>query len=185
MFKVVPLVLVTAAVAACSSSERLVGTTETSQGSEVATPAVRVTRAPGWVTEYCVKAGRMIGPPVLCPGWAPDSISEPANLRVWRPSRGGYVFEAHANTHWVFGADRADVEANYGPMRELGSVRVGERTGRWLHAPEVAGIHAGHLVLTWRDGRFHYTISAHTENPEEAELRRELVAVAEGMRRFR
>jgi hypothetical protein len=101
-----------------------------------------------------------------------------------RPAPEGYVFEGEAETHWVFGASPGDVEGDYGPMRPLGAATVRGGGGRWLSAPESAGIHAGHLVLAWRDGRFHYAVSAHTDDPSSDQLRFELISVAEGMRPY-
>jgi hypothetical protein len=102
-----------------------------------------------------------------------------------RPSHEGYVFEGQADTHWVFTASFGDVEGDYGAMQHLGATRVQETKGEWLYAPEVAGIHAHHLVLTWRRGRLHYAVSAHRDEPKSKLLRRELRAVAEAMRLYR
>lgn len=113
------------------------------------------------------------------------AASPTGNLEVFRPAPEGYIFEGDAETHWVFAALPGDVEGDYGPMRPLGAVRVRGQKGRWLYAPETAGIHAGHLVLAWRAGRFHYTVSAHSDDPASGQLRDELVTVAEGMRLYR
>jgi hypothetical protein len=141
--------------------------------------------APRWIRKYCSEAGRTIKPAVLCPGRVPRGILPTGNLSVFRPAPEGYIFEGEAETHWVFAVTPGDVEGDYGPMRSLGAIRVREKNGRWLYAPETAGIHAGHLVLTWRAQRFHYTISAHTNNPGSDQLRDELLTVAEGMRLYR
>lgn len=144
-----------------------------------------LTRSPKWISEYCAEAARVIKLPVLCPARTPVGIRSTENLQVLRPSAEGYVFEGEAETHWVFAASPADVEGDYGPMRALGAASVRGGSGRWLYASEEAGIHAGHLVLTWRVGRFHYALSAHTDFPDSDELRHELRAIAEGMRFYK
>jgi hypothetical protein len=142
-------------------------------------------RAPTWIRQYCADAGRTIEPPVLCPERVPRDLSPTENLDFLGPSAEGYIFEGEAETHWVFAAGPGDIEGDYGPMRPFGAVRVRAENGRWLYAPGTAGIHASHLVLTWRAGRFHYAISAHTDDPRSASLRDELTSVAEGMRLYR
>jgi hypothetical protein len=151
----------------------------------LSTNATALSRSPEWIMEYCSGAAPTIKPPVLCPARVPSSISPAENLDVLRPSPEGYVFEGEAETHWVFAASQGEVEGDYGAMRPLTAARVRGRSGRWLYAPETGGIHAHHLVLTWREGRFHYVISAHTDDPDSEELRPQLLAVAEGLRLYR
>jgi hypothetical protein len=186
VLKAVAFIVLAAAVAGCASSDAdRTATMPPGTLRDETTAAAHLARAPAWIRRYCADAGRTIKPPVLCPERVPRDISPTGNLNVFRPAPEGYIFEAQAETHWVFAAQPGDVEADYGPMRHLGPVHVRDETGRWLYAPETAGIHAGHLVLTWRIHRFHYTISAHTDNPSSDQLRDELLTVAEGMRLHR
>jgi hypothetical protein len=180
--RVFALVALTVLVAGCASSDVTEGTpTQSPSVSQPAPTAIAVTLSPRWILDYCAEAARVIGPPVLCPARTPDGILPTENLEVLRPAPEGYVFEGEAETHWVFGASPGDVEGDYGPMRPLGAATVQGGSGRWLSAPGSAGIHAGHLVLAWREGPFHYTVSAHTEDPSSVQLRQELRTVAEGM----
>jgi hypothetical protein len=187
VFRAILLAFLALAPAACSTSDET-GVTETGRSRSVPTEAAKaepVTPAPKWIKDYCAKAARKIRHPVLCPGRTPKDIHPTANLELFRPWREGYVFEGSAETHWVFTASPGDVEGDYGPMRHLGSTRVREAEGLWFYAPEVAGIHAHHLVLSWRWGRLYYAVSAHTDEPESKLLQRELRAVAEAMRLYR
>jgi hypothetical protein len=178
-------VATTMLVVNCASSDEMGGTTARSPGpSRSAATAIAVTPSPRWISEYCAEAARVIEPPVLCPARAPKGILPTENLDVLRPSAEGYVFEGDAETHWVFGASPGDVEGDYGAMRHLSAATVRGTRGRWLYAPESAGIHAGHLVLEWRVGMFHYAVSAHTDDPSSDQLRQELRTVAEGMRLY-
>jgi hypothetical protein len=146
-------VAITMLVVNCTSSDEMGGTMTRSPGpSRSAATAIAVTPSPRWISDYCAEAARVIEPPVLCPARAPKGILPTENLDVLRPSAEGYVFEGDAETHWVFGASPADVEGDYGAMRRLGAATVRGTRGRWLYAPESAGIHAGHLVLEWRVG---------------------------------
>jgi hypothetical protein len=186
VLKAAAIVVLAVAVGGCASSDADTTATKppkTLRDETTATAALAM--APKWIRMYCSEAGRTVKPPVLCPGRAPRGILPTGNLNVFRPAPEGYIFEGEAETHWVFAARPGDVEGDYGPMRSLGVVHVREENGRWLYAPETAGIHAGHLVLTWRAQGFHYTISAHTDNPGSDRLRDELVMVAEGMRLYR
>lgn len=149
------------------------------------TAEIAIGRAPEWIRDYCVEAGRVVEAPVLCPAYAPVGILPTGNLKVLRPAPEGYVFEGEADTHWVFAASPGPIEGDYGPMRDLGVATVRGETGTWLSAPEIAGIHAGHLVLTWQSGEFHYAVSAHTDDPSSQALRRGLVTVATEMRVYR
>lgn len=146
---------------------------------------IPVGRAPEWVAAYCARAGRIVEAPLLCPAVTPTGIRKTGNLEALPPAPEGYVFEGEADTHWVFGASPGSVEGDYGPMRHLGETSVGGEVATWLAAPESAGIHAGHLVLTWRSGGFHYVVSAHTDEPGSDALRHALVEVASGMQSYR
>jgi hypothetical protein len=184
--KVIALAAILVVVGGCASSEK----TEPRPAKSLtngasATTVIAVSRSPEWITEYCAEAARTIKPPVLCPGRVPSGITPTENLEILRPSPEGYVFEGEAEAHWVFAASQGDVEGDYGAMRPLTAARVRGRSGRWLYAPETGGIHAHHLVLTWREGRLHYVISAHTDDPDSEELRPQLLAVAERMRLYR
>jgi hypothetical protein len=180
------LIVVALVVGGCASSDTDTRATGTSQTLPDTTTAVLdVASAPKWIREYCADAGRTIKPPVFCPARVPRGISPTGNLEVFRPALEGYIFEGVAKTgHWVFAAGPGDVEGDYGAMRPLGAVRVRDENGRLLYAPETSGIHAGHLVLAWRAGRFHYTVSVHTDDPASGQLRDELATVAEGMRLY-
>jgi hypothetical protein len=158
-----------------------------SPSAPVGSPAeeIAIGRAPAWIREYCADAGRVVESPVLCPAQAPVGILPTGNLQVLRPAPEGYVFEGEADTHWVFSASPGPIEGDYGPMLDLGVATIGGETGTWLSAPESAGIHASHLVLTWRSGEFHYVVSAHTDDPSSQALRRGLVTVASAMRVYR
>jgi hypothetical protein len=187
VLRAIGLALVLLAAAACSTSEDT-GVTGPARSKSVPTEAAKadaVTPAPGWIKDYCANAAHKIKRPVLCPARTPNGIQPTENLALLPPSGEGYVFEGQADTHWVFNASFGDVEADYGAMQHLGATRVRETKGDWLYAPEIAGIHAHHLVLTWRWGRLHYAVSAHTKEPESSLLRRELRAVAEAMRLYR
>jgi hypothetical protein len=141
--------------------------------------------APRWMKDYCSEAGRKIKRLVLCPARVSRGISPTENLEVFRPTSRGYVFEAEAEQHWVFVASPFDLEGNYGRMQFLGSVEVRGRTGRWLFAPPTGGIHAHHLVLTWRERGVHYAVSVHTLTHATEPLRDDVLRVAEGMRLYR
>jgi hypothetical protein len=151
-------------------------------GSPEATTGLPVALSPEWIVKYCADAARTIKRPVLCPALASDGIVPTENIKVLRPSPEGYVFEGETATHLVFAASKGGVEGDYGAMQHLGAARVRGRSGQWLYAPKTGGIHANHLVLTWREGGFHYTISAHTNELDTEERRDELIALAEGMR---
>jgi hypothetical protein len=137
-----------------------------------------------WIKDYCSEAARRIKRPVLCPARAPRGISPTENLKGFRPTRQGYVFEAEAEQHWVFVASPFELEGSYGRMRFLGPVEVRGRRGRWLYASPTGGIHAHHLVLTWREGGFHYAVSIHAQIPVSEPLRNDVLNVAEGMRLY-
>jgi hypothetical protein len=173
------------AVGGCSSDVERSATERPDTLRVETTASGDVARAPAWIRKYCADAGQTIKAPVLCPERVPRGIFPTENLDVFRPAREGYIFEGQAETHWVFAAGPGDVEGDYGPMRPLGAVSVRGTNGRWLYAPETSGIHAGHLVLTWRSGTFHYTISAHTDGLGSKELREKIARVAEGMRPYR
>jgi hypothetical protein len=173
-------VVVWSSVGACGSTDPAPTiTTPTSPATEIP-----VGRAPQWVTAYCAKAGRIVEAPVLCPAVTPTGIRPTGNLDALPPAPEGYVFEGEADTHWAFGASPGSVEGDYGPMRHLGETSVAGQAAAWLAAPESAGIHAGHLVLTWRSGGFHYVVSAHTDDTSSEPLRRALLEVASGMRSY-
>jgi hypothetical protein len=182
---VVLFAVLTAAGACASPEESESRTAASSTPGNASTTAIVLSRSPEWISQYCAGAARVIEPPVLCPARVPGGISPTENLEALRPSPEGYVFEGEADTHWVFAASPGDVEGDYGVMDPGGPVRVRGRSGRWLYATETAGIHARHLVLTWREGRFHYVISAHTHHPDSPELHAELLAVAERLRLYR
>jgi hypothetical protein len=187
VFRAISLALVVLAAAACSTSEET-GVTGAAPSSSVPAEsgdADPVTPAPGWIKGYCAEAARKIKRSVLCLARTPQGIHPTANLALLQPGRDGYVLEGQAYEHWVFTASTGDLESDYGPMQHLGVTRVREAKGEWLYAPEVAGIHAHHLVLTWRRGSLHYAVSAHTDDPESQSLRRDLRAVAEAMRLYR
>jgi hypothetical protein len=172
--------------AGCASGEQRPGESEPSRPPDdgpVTSSEMRP--APRWIKDYCSEAGRKMKRPVLCPARVPRGISPTENLEGFRPTRRGYVFEAEAEQHWVFVASPFDLEGNYGRMRFLGSVEVRGRTGRWLFAPPTGGIHAHHLVLTWRERGLHYAVSVHTEQRDSQPLRNDLLRVAEGMRLYR
>jgi hypothetical protein len=182
----VAFIVLAAAVAGCASSDAdRTATMPPGTHRDETAAAAHLARTPTWIRRYCADAGRTIKPPVLCPERVPPGISPTGNLDVFRPAPQGYIVEGQAETHWVFAALPGDVGADYGPMRALGAARVRGKNSRWLYAPEVAGIRAGHLVLTLRAGRFHYTISAHTDDPGSDHLREELSGVASGMRLYR
>jgi hypothetical protein len=103
---------------------------------------------------------------------------------VLRPSPTGYLFEGYTDRHWVFGAyGRGDLRG-YGPPRKLDQTRVRGRAAAFSYAPASGGIHAHHLILSWREGGFLYAISVHTAMPT-APLRAQLKLIAEAMRRYR
>lgn len=141
--------------------------------------------APRWIRDYCREAGRKIKRPVLCPALVPRAISPTENLKGFRPTGRGYIFEAEAERHWVFVAAPFELESNYGRMRFLRSTEVRGRAGRWLYAPPTGGIHAHHLVLTWAERGFHYAVSVHAQISESELLRKDVLSVAEGMRLYR
>jgi hypothetical protein len=180
----VSVAVVWVTVGACGGGEP--STTVTTPASPTS-PAMQIPvgRAPEWVAAYCARAGRIVEAPVLCPTVTPTGIRKTGNLEALPPAPEGYVFEGEAGTHWVFGASPGSVEGDYGPMRHLGDTSVSGEAATWLAASESAGIHAGHLVLTWSSGGFHYVVSAHTDEPGSEPLRRALLEVASGMRSYR
>jgi hypothetical protein len=186
VLKTVAFIVLAVGIGGCASSDG--DTTMTRPPGtlhEETTATADVANAPTWIRKYCADAGRTIKPPVLCPERVPGGISPTGNLDVLRPAPDGYIFEGQGEPHWVFAAVPGDIEGDYGSMPHLGAVQVRGENGRWLYAPETAGIHAGHLVLTWRAERFHYAISVHTDDPGSGQLREELSSVAEGMRLYR
>jgi hypothetical protein len=179
-------VIVALTLGACGSPAEPVGTSTTAAAlSPTPIAQIAIGRSPKWIRDYCADAARVVEAPVLCPAAAPVRIVPTGNLKVLRPGPEGYVFEGEAETHWVFGASPGPIAGDYGPMRHLGVTTVSGEEGTWMAAPESAGIHAGHLVLTWRSGGFHYVVSAHTDDPNSEVLRRALVAVASGMHLYR
>jgi hypothetical protein len=171
--------------AGCASGEQRAGESTHSRPSDGGKLiSSQMAPAPRWISEYCSEVGRKIKRAVLCPARVPLGISPTENLKGFRPTSQGYVFEAEAEQHWVFVASPFELQANYGRMRVLGSVEVRGRPGRWLYAPPTGGIHAHHLVLTWRERGFHYAMSVHTKTPSSERLRSRVLRVAEGMRLY-
>jgi hypothetical protein len=112
----------------------------------------------------------------------------------------GYVFEgglfsADGQTgHWVFFGFRTSAALrNYGSLgTRVGSERVRNRHGSWWRARGVGGIFGGHLTLVWHERGFVYGVSDHIGYPfnttpdpgnGSAAVRREMIAVADRMRR--
>lgn len=148
----------------------------------VSAPRVAHPLEADWVRGYCTQVGRVSSLPVLCAGERPAGAGPTRNADVLRPNHDGYVFEVVADgRHWVFGASSARATLRgYRPWRRLGETSVRSRSGSWLQMSEASGIHAGHLALTWLEGRWRYVVSVHQS--ASATIKAAIRAAAEDMR---
>jgi hypothetical protein len=179
-------------LSACEGDERNGAehqrTSEHSRGAPVpaAEEPERIVVPPRWIRGYCRAAADEIAPPFRCIDNVPEGLAPGPNQKVLRPSARGYVFEGTSATHWAFGAalDDRSVLDNYGRSRALAKTRVRGRPAQWRLASKRCGIFAEHLVLQWRERRFAYAVSVHTDEPDSDAQRRAVLQVARQMRTY-